>query len=784
MKKSIRLILWVILIIPFFASAQTTITSKIFKVSFTNVPDSAQKTFMYGISILERHFKSPQIINVAVYWQESGNSYAKSTLNILGDSTFPVSHIFYPVSLAEKIANKNYNNPNDADIECRLNKKFKWYYGHDGNPPKDGIDLVTFVLHEMCHGLGIVCSFKVENGNGYYGFDNDKTGYIPLIYDRYIINESGDFLIDTSKFKNYSTELSTQLKTGKKYFTGPIAKKNNNNQGVHLYVPPTFDPGGTLSHFDTATFKAINPDGLMTPFYTIAYRDIGPLMSAVLSDIGWTHTYIIPDIHKDIEPTNQPIDISTTIISDSGFFANSARVIYSTDNFVTRQSIPLTLNAGKYTAAIPAPNKVADVLYYFSVKDSFDRIFRMPSDSSLKPFRFHCGPDTKKPIVRHDSLTFIYSDFSSMKIKAQVSDNIGVDSVVLEYFINTTKKSNIVFVHDSLNEYTGEILFNAGDIKVGDSILYRIWAVDSSMNHNKIILPSKGYFVTRVEKRPPLITYYKNNFDSLSNDFILTGFTINKEVGFSNAALNTLHPYLGTGKAQVYKEYIAELKPQVKILSVGSYMMFDEIALVEPNIEGKIFGEFGFYDYVIVEGSKDEKNWFAFENTGYNCRYNNDWQVKFSSTKDKNENSLAKGDPSLYRRHFINLRNNKALRAGDSIHVRFRLHSDAYITGWGWAIDNLVIQDTVAYSLPNPMLAMQVYPNPGNDFVNINIPSNDQAGQTIEIADITGRIMFQENMKASFVTLNTSSFPDGIYLLIISDSRRNTIAKTKMIIQH
>ena len=43
--------------------------------------------------------------------------------------------VFYPVTIAEKIAGKGLNGDFEADVELVLNSSAKWYLGTDGNTP-------------------------------------------------------------------------------------------------------------------------------------------------------------------------------------------------------------------------------------------------------------------------------------------------------------------------------------------------------------------------------------------------------------------------------------------------------------------------------------------------------------------------------------------------------------------------------------------------------------------------------------------------------------------------
>ena len=62
--------------------------------------------------------------------------------------------VFYPVALAEKIAGKSLNTDLEGDLVLTINSSVNWYMGTDGQTPKTKYDLVTVVLHEVCHGLG------------------------------------------------------------------------------------------------------------------------------------------------------------------------------------------------------------------------------------------------------------------------------------------------------------------------------------------------------------------------------------------------------------------------------------------------------------------------------------------------------------------------------------------------------------------------------------------------------------------------------------------------------
>ena len=78
-----------------------------------------------------------------------------------------------------------------------------------------------------------------------------------------------------------------------------------------------------------------------------------------------------------------------------------------------------------------------------------------------------------------------------------------------------------------------------------------------------------------------------------------------------------------------------------------------------------LFGDFNFWDYVIVEGTKDGFNWKPLIN-GYDCRTDSVWLNTFLAS--------GEGDSTMFINHILNLQS--SFNAGDTIIIRFRLLGD------------------------------------------------------------------------------------------------------------
>ena len=105
-------------------------------------------------------------------------------------------------------------------------------------------------------------------------------------------------------------------------------------------------------------------------------------------------------------------------------------------------------------------------------------------------------------------------------------------------------------------------------------------------------------------------------------------------------------------------------------------MSFDEVVLVEPGEDGTSYTEEMFWDFVIVEGSKNNgKSWLPVTE-GYDAGADELWNSSFTNTL-KSAVSEAEADQDMFLQQTINLTETTEFEAGDTVGFRFRFHSGA-----------------------------------------------------------------------------------------------------------
>ncbi len=755
-------------------------------VEYVNFPEDAQAAFDYAVGIWESLLKSPITINMNVTWEDLDEG-------VLGNCTpsnyyenfdaAPLADTYYPIALVEKLEGKEITDASSPDIFASFSSDVNWYFGIDGNTPIEKYDFVTVVLHEITHGLGFTGMIMADEDIAGYGYIE----YHPGVFDRNVVNQDQEHLTDTSLFENPSSELYEEITSNYLLYKSETAKSFNEDDSYpRLYAPTTYDEGSSVYHLNEYTYMSGNSNSLMTPQIGQgeAIHDPGAFVLGIFADMGWEYTSISHDHLKDMEAVSEPIEMSAEIISDTELDSTSVVLHFTSSEFENEEiTYDMTYDSSTdlFITMLPAlPD--GNYKYYISAADTSETTYSLPARAPEEYFSFVVGEDTTTPELSHDPVVYMLESNQFVDIDVTATDNLGIKDVEIEYIINDQSPNEKLLTAGSNDLYTTQLSFDG--LVDGDSIRYRIIATDASSNANTYTLPEpeEGYFTFYVEGLYEPVTIYENDFDSESRDFISDDFSIYTGENFDNGALHSPHPYLSPETEDGSYNYVTMLKYPI-ILTANTKMRYKEVVLVEPGESGTDFKDVEFWDYVIVEGSKNgEDNWLPLID-GYDSGDNVSWSNYYVQNISGN-NSEADGNKSYFRQREINLTENGHFAVEDTIYIRFRLYSDPYAHGWGWVIDNLLIKEIeTGISLEEESAEdILIYPNPVEESLNISGLFNGGVKKVeVFILNSTGLTVYRRSLDVSGNILSESldlgSLSSGFYFVTIRFEDGKSVTK-------
>ncbi|MFH0896168.1 MAG: T9SS type A sorting domain-containing protein [Bacteroidota bacterium] len=129
----------------------------------------------------------------------------------------------------------------------------------------------------------------------------------------------------------------------------------------------------------------------------------------------------------------------------------------------------------------------------------------------------------------------------------------------------------------------------------------------------------------------------------------------------------------------------------------------------------------------------------------------------------------------------------QGIQAFDSVYFRFTFISDANHSGKGGLMfDDITIHDDLAcLSLPlhSKTVKAKCYPNPSKENITIEFRNPDQDSFVLVITNEIGKqILTKSEIKEKKISVNTSSFPNGIYFYKLSCKEKNKEAQGKFLI--
>jgi hypothetical protein len=169
-----------------------------------------------------------------------------------------------------------------GDSDCSFQRQHPGHYS-----------LITTMIHEMLHGMGIYSVISEERGGGLGGSASIYDALITKDMTRYLYESSEDVQVVTGK------QLEGQkLRLG---FDGPM-----------LYNPSPFNPGTSISHFDTSPSVMQHAVDDATCNFVLGAQDIHALQK-----LGWDCILQSDPLHWDTEEKTLLADYLSTV-QDTG----------------------------------------------------------------------------------------------------------------------------------------------------------------------------------------------------------------------------------------------------------------------------------------------------------------------------------------------------------------------------------------------------------------------------------------------------------------------------------
>ncbi len=223
---------------------------------------------------------------------------------------------------------------------------------------------------------------------------------------------------------------------------------------------------------------------------------IGPIFEAR----GYMVTIPAPTINHtpltDTEDINGPYLVTADITS--GVPLENVWLIYGNDGVF---SDTLTMNPTRsgYSAQITGLGVPASYNYYIFASDTSGLASTHPGGAPANYHQFYAGPDTVPPIIIHTPLRDQPYIRWPATVQANVTDNLGIASVVVNYYVNSPSNPGSFTLTDQGNgNYSGTFDIDTTAISIGDSIFYRITATDASQSGNITNDPTSGFHAFRI----------------------------------------------------------------------------------------------------------------------------------------------------------------------------------------------------------------------------------------------------------------------------------------------
>ena len=628
---------------------------------------------------------------------------------------------------------KNRRNNGDGTYGVDLNRNWGYAWGYDdiGSSPRTWSDTYrgpepfsepeTQAIRDLALAHKFIISLSYHSYSQLYLF--------PWGYIRQSTPDHSTFteIVDSMRiYNNYTPQMGWQLYLvngdSDDWLYGEQTQKNK----IYAFTPEV----GRQFHPDTSTImKEI-------------LENLGPnLYVAYVADRYSPKPQIVHTPLKDTEDPSGPYRLTATIAPYCvRLDTTNLYVRFNTTGVAPFDSLALTPtgNPDEYLAEMPGFGDNVMIYYYLSARDEISRLVHAPSRAPDTLYSFAVRPDTVPPVIVHTPLEDQCQYLNEFLISAEVTDNMGIAEVSLQYQINGGEVSTVQLAIDtSSNIY--QILIPA-DFDSGNVIEYRILATDQARIPNQTTHPDSGFHLFKV------IDHIIFTFENNDGEFVA-----------SDPGWEWGIPSSGPGSAYSGANVWATNLD-------GNYADNSQFFLDSPVINLKNFPRaklefYHFYDFESDVGKYwDGGNVKVSEDNGQN------WSLLTPALRYPCDNISALDEPGYGARSddWVYAEFDLSPYLGKEIRIRFHFGSDDQINRAGWYVDDIAIRPEFATAvsddgreksgdLPFAYSLSQNYPNPFNPvtIIKYHIPENGWV--TIKIYNLLGQVittLIDEHQKA------------------------------------
>ncbi|MGD9899863.1 MAG: T9SS type A sorting domain-containing protein [Calditrichaceae bacterium] len=204
---------------------------------------------------------------------------------------------------------------------------------------------------------------------------------------------------------------------------------------------------------------------------------------------------IVHTPHKDTENEEGPYNITAEINQKLyGLDSTRIRVICGYGGLTDTLVMTPTWNINEFSASIPGLSQSVEIRYYIEAADTAGWISYNPENAPDNFYSFRTGTDLTPPVIVHKALYNQPMITWPAVVSAEVSDNLGVDSVLCAYYVNDSSVGDqFPLLPSGGNLYESPFPLDTMAVNLGDSIFYRIIARDQASAKNESFSPDTGY---------------------------------------------------------------------------------------------------------------------------------------------------------------------------------------------------------------------------------------------------------------------------------------------------